>query len=186
MHVVSALAGVLVIVVLVATTDRTFDVVMIGLVGVVVAVIAGLRSFAWWPSALDTFAWTVPVIAFAVTLVAVGGEAKGTLSFHEVSAQVIATLILALAIEAQVFKRPAATEESADVTALITVLLLCVGEFQALQSVFRKTPTDAEMVAGAIAAGLVGVIIVAVVGLKPRAAVDDAGPARTPPIAGEE
>ena len=165
---VSALLVLAVIALLIWRTDRALDVLAVVGAGVIVAVVSVLRERVPSDAAIDVFAWMIPLIGFAVTLVVVGGEATGNQKFHEVSAQVIPTLILALAIEARLFDRPSATEQAAaGITALTTLLLLCFGEFQALQSVFRDSPTDAEMAAGAITAGLLGVLVVAVLGLRP-------------------
>lgn len=104
-----------------------------------------------------------PVLAFTI-LSTVMGKTAGTLSFDEVSAQVLIVLLLALAVDARFFRLRPGQDRLDVIVVLYTMLLLAVGEFLALKGLLTSHPVRAEMIAGAIAAGFTAVAIAALTG----------------------
>lgn len=108
----------------------------------------------------------LPVFAFLITTTLMG-ETIGTRAFHEVGAQVLIVLLLALAIDARFF-RLSARRDRLDVAAIcFTMTLLAVGEFYALRGLLSAAPAHAEIIAGAIAAGFSAVAVTAMAGAGP-------------------
>ncbi len=113
-----------------------------------------------------------PVLAFTI-LSTVMGKTAGTLSFDEVSAQVLIVLLLALAVDARFFRLRSGQDRLDVIVVLYTMLLLAVGEFLALRGLLTSHPARAEMIAGAIAAGFTAVAIAALTGTdRDQAEVD--------------
>jgi hypothetical protein len=107
----------------------------------------------------------LPIAAFGLTTLLMGRIA-GTVSFDEVSAQVIIVLLLALAVDARFFRLRAGRDRLDVVAILYTVLLLAVGEYYALQGLLTSNPARAETIAGAIAAGFTAVAVTAMIGAE--------------------
>jgi hypothetical protein len=112
---------------------------------------------------LDEARVFLPVLAFVITTVFVG-DARGSAAFHEIAAQVIVVLLLALALEARFFRLHRVREPLDLVGMLFTMLVLGCGEFYALQSIGSEDPAHVNIVGGAVAAGFVAVAVSALVG----------------------
>jgi hypothetical protein len=113
-------------------------------------VLGGLRVF-------------LPIVAFVFITTWIG-TAAGTLQFDEIGAQVIAVLLLALAVDARFFWLRTDWDRLDVIGTCLIMVILAAGEYYALKGLFIEEPRHGEMVAGAIAAGFIGVAITALAG----------------------
>jgi len=129
-------------------------------------------SVAWLRELTDylgrLFVWAarlVPFVAPAITFVAVTwplAETSASLRFQEQASQIILVLLIGYVIEAGALRW---RRQSVDwLLSLVTVLILLVGETYALISLATDDPAHADIVAGAMAAGLVAILAAAVQG----------------------
>lgn len=116
------------------------------------------RATAIWETVSSTLLRFGPVAAFIFTAIVVGDDANPSLSFYEVSAQVIPLLIVALAFETRIFDVRSATDPQEATFSVVVGLILALGEYYALRSVWSATGDGADYVAGSIAAGFVGLL----------------------------
>lgn len=127
---------------------------------------------AWLRELLDylgrLFAWAAPIVPFvapAITFVAVTwplAESSASLRFQEQASQIILVLLIGYVIEAGALRW---RRQSVDwMLSLVTVLILLVGETYALISLATDDPAHADIVAGAMAAGVVAILTAAVQG----------------------
>jgi hypothetical protein len=115
----------------------------------------------------------LPVLAFVIATFFIG-DARGSAAFHEIGAQVIVVLLLALALEARFFRLHRVREPLDLAVTLFTMLILGCGEFYAFQSIASENPAHADMVGGAIAVGFVAVAVAALVGPSGESSKDQA------------
>ena len=106
----------------------------------------------------------VPVLAFVITLYAIGDAQPRSLAFHESAAQVIPVLALALAVDARVFSLRRVHDGGDVVVALALVGFLAGGEYEALRALYSGAPERADIVGAAIAAGFAGLASAALTG----------------------
>lgn len=114
---------------------------------------AAVREVRWitpW-ALLGAFVVPIPLV----------GDARATMTFFEISAQVIPILVLALAFQGRLING-LSRRNLFETYSFGVFLLLIVGEGIALNAVFRGTPGDASLVVGAISAGFVGIALRAV------------------------
>jgi len=142
------------------------------LVAVAIALIAGRLNVALLVDALEGLGLIVPIAAFTITGALIGSE-NGTIPFHEIGAQLIVVLLLALALEARFFGVRNSTERLDFLIPLYVMALLAIGEFYALRSLLNHEPRHAEMVGGAIAAGFAAVSVSALLGPTRRSSADE-------------
>jgi hypothetical protein len=111
---------------------------------------------------LRSFALLIQMLAFIAVSIAVG-DAKASLQFYSVAAQLIAVLLLALVFQGAAFdlRRTSLDDLGSLVVTLGSVI---VGEATALSSVFHGKPGGAGIVCGAIAAVLAGIVVHALIG----------------------
>ena len=119
---------------------------------------ANPRGFA--AEALRTAAFTGPIVVYVSTLELVHGTPSSD-SFFEVSAQVIPVLLLALLVEGRIMNRVAGRSVEEVVLVLSVVMLLALGEEQALQGIWRHGSARADWIAGALASGIFGIVLLA-------------------------
>lgn len=113
--------------------------------------------------ALDGMRKVLPVFAFLITTWFVGSS-RGGQAFDEVAAQVIAVLLLALALEARFFRLGRVRQTLELGATLFTMLVLGCGELYALQGLLAEGNTHTDTICGAIAAGFVAVAVSALTG----------------------
>jgi hypothetical protein len=156
----------------------------IGPIGVAMMVIMGLVFLALVRSDLDSLISVIDELRFALPLFAYlliwtfVGSSPGTPTFHEIAAQIIVILLLALAIDARFFRLRNSRDRMDKAGILFTMSVLAIGEFFALHSVGTGHPKYAGVVAGAIAAGFVAVATSAFVG--PGESAEKDSPADSP------
>lgn len=112
--------------------------------------------------------WATPIVPFvapAITFVAVTwplAESSASLRFQEQASQILLVLLIGYVIEAGALRW---RRKSVDwLLSLVTVLILLVGETYALIALATDDPAHADIVAGAMAAGVVAIGTAAVQG----------------------
>jgi hypothetical protein len=113
-------------------------------------------------------AWAAPIVPFvapAVTFIAVTWplpkESEGLL-FQEQSSQILLVLLIGFVIEAGALRW---RRQAVDwMLSLVTVLILLAGEVYALVGLYTNDPNHADIVAGAMAAGVVAILTAAIQG----------------------
>jgi hypothetical protein len=128
-------------------------------------------SLAWlgeaWAYLGRLIAWaapSVPFVAPALVFIAVTWplprESAGTMRFQEQASQIIVVLLIGYVIEAGALRW---RRQSVDwLLSLVTVLILLVGEVYALVDLATDDPNHADIIAGAMAAGLVAILTAAI------------------------
>lgn len=119
-------------------------------------------------------AWAAPSVPFlapAITFIAVtwplAESSSETLRFQEQASQVILVLLIGYVIEAGALRWRG---HPADwLLSLVTVVILLVGETYALVDLATDNPGHADIIAGAMAAGVVAILTAAVQGSAARA-----------------
>lgn len=119
-------------------------------------------------------AWAAPSVPFlapAITFIAVtwplAESSSETLRFQEQAAQIIVVLLIGYVIEAGALRWRG---QPADwLLSLVTVVILLVGETYALVDLATDDPGHADIIAGAMAAGVVAILTAAVQGSAARA-----------------
>jgi hypothetical protein len=129
----------------------------------VVMVPAARADIAATVRVLDGLRVFLPIVGFLLVTSWIG-TAAGTLKFDEIGAQVIAVLLLALALDARFFWLRSDRDRLDALGTCFIMVALATGEYYALKGLFMGTPQHGEMVAGAIAAGFIGVAITALAG----------------------
>jgi hypothetical protein len=136
-------------------------------------------SLAWlgelWDYLGRLLAWAAPIVPFvapALTFIAVTWPlpaASESMRFQEQASQIVPVLLIGYVIEAGALRW---RSQSVDwLLSLVTVLILIVGEIYALVALATDDPNHADIVAGAMAAGVVAIITAAIQGsVKGRAA----------------
>jgi hypothetical protein len=129
-------------------------------------------SLAWWRELWHylgrLIAWAAPIVPFvapAVTFIAVTWplpkESQGLL-FQEQSTQILLVLLIGFVIEAGALRW---RRQAVDwLLSLVTVLILLAGEVFALAALYESDPGHADIVAGAMAAGVVAILTAAIQG----------------------
>ncbi len=129
-------------------------------------------SLAWLRDAWDylgrLLAWAAPIVPFvapAVAFIAVTWplpkESQGLL-FQEQSTQILMVLLIGFVIEAGALRW---RRQAVDwLLSLVTVLILLAGEVYALVALYDNDPNHADIVAGAMAAGVVAILTAAIQG----------------------
>jgi hypothetical protein len=142
-------------------------------------------SLAWfgeiWVYLGRLIAWaapSVPFVAPAITFIAItwplAKESSGTMRFQEQASQIILVLLIGYVIEAGALRW---RRQSVDwMLSLVTVLILLVGEVYALVSLATDNPNHADIVAGALAAGVVAILTAAIQGSAEAPAERDGDP----------
>lgn len=131
-----------------------------------------LREF--WDYLGRLIAWAAPSVPFlapAITFIAVtwplAESSSETLRFQEQAAQIIVVLLIGYVIEAGALRWRG---QPADwLLSLVTVVILLVGETYALVDLATDDPGHADIIAGAMAAGVVAILTAAVQGSAARA-----------------
>ncbi|HEX3238587.1 MAG TPA: hypothetical protein VHR18_00440 [Solirubrobacterales bacterium] len=109
---------------------------------------------------------SVPFLAPAITFIAVtwplAESSSETLRFQEQASQILLVLLIGYVIEAGALRW---RKHSVDwLLSLVTVVILLVGETYALVDLATDDPGHADIIAGAMAAGLVAILTAAVQG----------------------
>lgn len=129
-------------------------------------------SLAWLREAFDYLGrlvvWAAPIVPFvapAITFVAVTWplpkESDGLL-FQEQASQILLVLLVGFVIEAGALRW---RRQAVDwMLSLVTVLILLVGEIYALVALASNDPNHADIIAGAMAAGVVAILTAAIQG----------------------
>ena len=128
--------------------------------------LAWLREF--WDYLGRLIAWaapTVPFVAPAITFIAVTWplpkESEGLL-FQEQASQILVILLIGFVIEAGALRW---RRQAVDwLLSLVTVLILLAGEVFALVALYDNDPNHADIIAGAMAAGVVAILTAAIQG----------------------
>jgi hypothetical protein len=136
-------------------------------------------SLAWlrevWDYLGRLVVWAAPSVPFlapAITFIAVtwplAESSSETLRFQEQASQIIVVLLIGYVIEAGALRW---RSQSVDwLLSLVTVVILLVGETYALVDLATDDPGHADVIAGAMAAGLVAILAAAVQGSAKRPA----------------
>jgi hypothetical protein len=108
---------------------------------------------------------TVPFVAPAITFIAVTWplpkESEG-LRFQEQAAQILLVLLIGFVIEAGALRW---RRQAVDwLLSLVTVLILLAGEIFALVALYDNDPNHADIIAGAMAAGVIAILTAAIQG----------------------
>jgi hypothetical protein len=129
-------------------------------------------SIAWlreiWDYLGRLIAWAAPIVPFvapAVAFIAVTWplpkESEGLL-FQEQSSQILLVLLIGFVIEAGALRW---RRQAVDwLLSLVTVLILLAGEIYALVALYNNDPNHADIIAGAMAAGVVAILTAAIQG----------------------
>jgi hypothetical protein len=129
-------------------------------------------SLSWLGEVADYLgrlvAWAAPIVPFvapALTFVAVTWplpkESEGLL-FQEQSSQILLVLLIGYVIEAGALRW---RRQAVDwLLSLVTVLILLAGEIYALVALYTNDPNHADVIAGAMAAGVVAILTAAIQG----------------------
>jgi len=129
-------------------------------------------SLAWlrevWDYLGRLIAWAAPIVPFvapAITFVAVTWplpkESEGLL-FQEQASQILLVLLIGFVIEAGALRW---RRQAVDwLLSLVTVLILLSGEIYALVALYDNDPNHADIIAGAMAAGVVAILTAAIQG----------------------
>lgn len=112
--------------------------------------------------------WAAPIVPFvapAIAFIAVTWplpkESEGLL-FQEQSSQILLVLLIGFVIEAGALRW---RRQAVDwMLSLVTVLLLLAGEVYALVALYSNDPNHADVIAGAMAAGVVAILTAAIQG----------------------
>lgn len=137
--------------------------VVIGAVAATAVVAAaGLIDLDRMTAALRAARVFLPILAYLVTVSWIGSR-RATVRFDEIGAQVIAVLVLALAIDERFFRLAAGRDRLEVMSTCFVMLLLAIGELYALVGVFTGSPRHGEIVAGAIAVGFTAVAVSALI-----------------------
>jgi hypothetical protein len=123
---------------------------------------AGLIDLDRLVGALRAARLFAPIAAYMVTIAWIGSE-RGTVGFDEIGAQVIAVLVLALAIHVRFFRLAERRERLEVMSTCFVMLLLGIGELYALRGVFTGRPRHGEIVAAAISVGFTAVAVSALI-----------------------
>lgn len=130
-------------------------------------------SLAWlrelWGYLGRLIAWAAPSVPFlapAITFIAVtwplAESSSETLRFQEQASQILLVLLIGYVIEAGALRW---RSQSVDwLLSLVTVAILLVGETYALVDLATDDPGHADVIAGAMAAGVVAILTAAVQG----------------------
>jgi hypothetical protein len=129
----------------------------------VAAVLFARVNIATMVRVLDAMRIFLPIVAFLL-VTNWTGAAAGTLRFDEIGAQVIAVLLLTLAVDARFFQLGGNRDRLDVMGTCFIMVILSAGEYYALRGLFTGQPQHSEMVAGAIATGFVGVATTALAG----------------------
>lgn len=112
---------------------------------------------------------TVPFVAPAITFVAVTWplpKESQSLVFQEQASQILLVLLIGFVIEAGALRW---RRQAVDwLLSLVTVLILLAGEIYALVALYEDNPNHADIVAGAMAAGVVAILTAAIQGSAER------------------
>lgn len=133
--------------------------------------LAWLREF--WAYLGRLIAWAAPSVPFlapALTFIAVtwplAESSSQSLRFQEQASQILLVLLVGYVIEAGALRW---RSHSVDwLLSLVTVVILLVGETYALIDLATDDPGHADVIAGAMAAGLVAILTAAVQGSAKR------------------
>lgn len=129
-------------------------------------------SLAWcrefWDYLGRLIAWaapSVPFVAPAITFIAVTWplpkESEGLL-FQEQASQILLVLLIGFVIEVGALRW---RRQAVDwLLSLVTVLILLAGEIYALVGLYDNNPDHADIIAGAMAAGVVAILTAAIQG----------------------
>lgn len=129
-------------------------------------------SLAWlrelWDYLGRLIAWAAPTVPFvvpAITFIAVTWplpkESEGLL-FQEQASQILLVLLIGYVIEAGALRW---RRQAVDwMLSLVTVLILLAGEIYALTALYESDPNHADIIAGAMAAGVVAILTAAIQG----------------------
>ncbi|HZO06041.1 MAG TPA: hypothetical protein VFB52_06615 [Solirubrobacterales bacterium] len=129
-------------------------------------------SIAWLGEFFDylgrLIVWAAPIVPFvapAITFVAVTWplpkESDGLL-FQEQASQILLVLLIGFVIEAGALRW---RRQAVDwLLSLVTVLILLVGEIYTLVALASNDPNHADIIAGAMAAGIVAILTAAITG----------------------
>ena len=130
--------------------------VTLGAMGLILARVSDYRvSREAVPDLILAF---VPAGMGAVAMLLVGSR-SGTLRFHEIAAQVLAVLFLALVFQAKAFDLRNVHIVVDGLYIMLTLLLIAAGEYSALESVFLGRPANGDVVVGALATALMAVLL---------------------------
>lgn len=118
---------------------------------------------------------TVPFVAPAITFIAVTWplpkESEGLL-FQEQSSQILLVLLIGFVLEAGALRW---RRQAVDwMLSLVTVLILLAGEIYALVGLYTNDPNHADIIAGAMAAGVVAILTAAIQGATDEPPKEDA------------
>jgi hypothetical protein len=148
------------------------SVVIGALVATAVVAAAGLIDLDRMTAALRAGRVFLPILAYLVTVSWIG-SAKATVRFDEIGAQVIAVLVLALAIDERFFRLAAGRDRLEVMSTCFVLILLAVGELYALHGVFTGVPEHGEIVAASIAVGFTALVVSALIRPLSTAAEDE-------------
>lgn len=117
-------------------------------------------------------AWAAPIVPFvapAITFIAVTWplpkESQGLL-FQEQASQILLVLLIGYVIEAGALRW---RRQRVDwLLSLVTVLILLAGEVYALVALYEADPNHADVIAGAMAAGVVAILTAAIPGASEK------------------
>ena len=116
------------------------------------------RLFAW---AAPTVPFVAPLITFIAVTWPLPKESDGLL-FQEQASQILLVLLIGYVIEAGALRWRSQRVDW--MLSLVTVLILLAGEIFALAGLYDDNPRHADIVAGAMAAGVVAILAAAVQG----------------------
>ena len=141
-------------------------------------------SLAWFGElarfVVDFVAWAAPQVPFVapfLVFVAVTWplpQASESLRFQEQASQIILVLLIGYVIEAGAIRwrdRPVNW-----ILSLMTVAILLAGEVYALVDLASESPDHADIIAGAMAAGVAAILIAAIQGSAGRAGSERSDP----------
>jgi hypothetical protein len=132
------------------------------LVATAVVAGAGLADLDRMIAALRAALVFLPILAYLVTVAWIGSTGA-TVRFDEIGAQVIAVLVLALAIDVRFFRLTGDRDRLEVMSTCFVMILLAIGELYALRGVFTGAPAHGEIVAAAIAVGFTAVAVSALI-----------------------
>ena len=107
--------------------------------------------------------YMLPIAAFAVTWASLGAR-DGTSDFLDTSSQVIPVLMLALAVEGNIFRLRRDRKEEWMLLSSILLVLMGIGEIVSVAALMDATARGADWAMAAIVAGLSAVTTVALFG----------------------
>jgi len=105
----------------------------------------------------------VPIAAFAFTWALLGAR-DGTLEFLNTCSQIIPVLILALALEGNIFRLRGNRHDEWTLLSFLLLALMATGEIVCVNALLDAEPRGADVGMAAVVAGLVAVVTVAVFG----------------------